>query len=82
MNITRRGFLQGMLALGAAPAVVKAVNLMPVKSSIIAIPTDEEFFAIMHPSHNMRDMHRDRLAKWWADQIDKIVFETLSKGAI
>ncbi len=27
---TRRGFLLGMLALGAAPAIVRAASLMPV----------------------------------------------------
>lgn len=46
---TRRGFLQGILAACAAPAIVKVANLMPVTSAIIHIPTDEEFFAIMHP---------------------------------
>lgn len=28
MNLSRRGFLTGMLALGAAPAIVRAENLM------------------------------------------------------
>lgn len=28
--MNRRGFLQAMLAAGAAPAIVKAVNLMPL----------------------------------------------------
>lgn len=30
MNITRRGFLKGMLALGVAPAICKAENLMKI----------------------------------------------------
>ncbi len=28
--VSRRGFLTGMLALGAAPAIVRAASLMPV----------------------------------------------------
>lgn len=28
MNLSRRGFLTGMLALGAAPAIVRAASLM------------------------------------------------------
>jgi len=30
MNLSRRGFLTGMLALGAAPAIVRAASLMKV----------------------------------------------------
>lgn len=30
MDRSRRGFLAGMLALGAAPAIVKASSLMPI----------------------------------------------------
>ena len=40
----RRGFLHGILALGAAPAIVRIGSLMPVKS--IVIPTTEEVMTI------------------------------------
>ena len=40
----RRGFLHGMLALGAAPAIVRIGSLMPVRS--IAIPTTAEVIAV------------------------------------
>ena len=38
--MNRRGFLAGILAAGAAPAVVKAASLMKVSG--IVLPTDEE----------------------------------------
>lgn len=43
MTITRRGFLAGMLALGAAPAIVKAANLMKVvaPSTELIVPSQE-----------------------------------------
>ena len=40
----RRGFLRGILAAGAAPAIVRVASLMPVRPAII-IPTVEEFRA-------------------------------------
>lgn len=43
--MNRRGFLQLMLAAGAAPAIVKASSLMPVRS--IVLPTDEEIFRVV-----------------------------------
>jgi hypothetical protein len=64
MSITRRGFLTGMLALGAAPAIVRAASLMPIWVppqelmigryegfnfyKTVAIPDD--YYTIMHPS--------------------------------
>jgi len=41
MNITRRSFLAGILALGVAPAVVKASSIMRVRP--IVLPGDPEF---------------------------------------
>ncbi len=40
----RRGFLQSILALGAAPAIVRATSLMKVSG--IILPTDEEIFEL------------------------------------
>ncbi len=37
MSLSRRSFLRGMLAAGAAPAIVTASSLMPVRQ--IALPT-------------------------------------------
>lgn len=34
---TRRGFLAGMLALGAAPAIVRAGSLMPVRARALIV---------------------------------------------
>lgn len=42
MNFTRRGFLGSILALGAAPAIVRADSLMR-----IIVPTTEEVVAIV-----------------------------------
>jgi len=41
MNITRRSFLTSILALGVAPAVVKASSIMRVRP--IILPGDDEF---------------------------------------
>ena len=38
--MNRRGFLHGILALGAAPAIVRIGSLMPVRS--IVVPTTAE----------------------------------------
>lgn len=40
----RRSFLGSILALGAAPAIVRAENLMPVASKIIT-PDDDWFWS-------------------------------------
>lgn len=54
MLVTRRGFLGAMLALGAAPAIVRAGNLMPlvVRKPVIVVPTFKTFvtpgYARMH----------------------------------
>lgn len=40
--ITRRGFLTGMLALGAAPAIVRAASLMPlVTPAGLVVPSNQ-----------------------------------------
>ncbi len=46
MSLSRRSFLRGMLAAGAAPAIIKASSLMPVRSSVIALPSGAG--AILH----------------------------------
>lgn len=35
MNLTRRGLITGLVAFAAAPAIVRAENLMPVRAEII-----------------------------------------------
>lgn len=50
----RRGFLKAILAAGAAPAIVKASNIMPLfvrRDSGLLIPSVEEF-AIGAPAGN------------------------------
>ena len=43
MNTSRRGFLSGIASLLAAPAIVRASSLMPVKA-LPTVPTLEELF--------------------------------------
>lgn len=96
---TRRGFLQGILASCAAPAIVKVANLMPVTSATIHIPTDEEVATIMHFNPDgtfrrggytqfgkltqiQREMWSRELARHMAEQLDRTVFEVLTKGVL
>lgn len=69
MIITRRGFLTSMLALGAAPAIVRAESLMrlwvpPQKLwigyDLAALPDELTYYAIKHPSL-MEEMVRKQL---------------------
>lgn len=39
--IARRGFLAALLALGAAPAIVRASSLMPIKAPKVWVPEME-----------------------------------------
>lgn len=96
--ITRRGFLQGILTACAAPAIVKVANLMPVTSTVIHIPTEEEFLATLWPKHYRggrgasttfgeispiaRKLWADELAKAMAERIDRTVFDVLTKGVL
>jgi len=64
MSLSRRGFLTGMLALGAAPAIVRAASLMKVVTPAgliwsgvdLARGEDDteiisaDYYIIMHPS--------------------------------
>lgn len=57
MSLSRRGFLTGMLALGAAPAIVRAASLMKVVTpagliwSGVDLARGEDYYIIiMHPS--------------------------------
>lgn len=65
MSLSRRGFLTGMLALGAAPAIVRAASLMrTVTPAGLLVPDIErllianeragqylrDYYIIMHPS--------------------------------
>lgn len=45
--MNRRGFLSSILALGAAPAIVRAASLMPARG--IVIPTTAEVMAVAEP---------------------------------
>ena len=39
MTTTRRGFIAGLAALIAAPAIVRASSLMPIRTPKLIIPT-------------------------------------------
>lgn len=55
MNLSRRGFLTGMLALGAAPAIVRAASLMKVVTpSGLLVPDDN--ILTLDKIHRTRDL--------------------------
>lgn len=72
--MNRRGFIASILALGAAPAIVRASSLMPVRP-LIVMPTVEEIAAIAYP--DFRAQARAKLAQWWAAQFDEMVLRGL-----
>lgn len=49
MNLSRRGFLGGLLAVVSAPAIVRVESLMPVRAEIIR-PTAGEILRIRLPN--------------------------------
>lgn len=48
MATSRRGFLGGLIAAMAAPAIVHAGNLMPISAKLL-LPDDEHYFCVVHP---------------------------------
>ncbi len=54
MILARRSFLTGLASALAAPAIVKASSLMPVKA--IRAPTEEEIYALLN--ERMNDVYR------------------------
>jgi hypothetical protein len=66
VGMNRRGFLMGMLAAGAAPAIVKASSLMPVRKII----TPAEFWASMPDYMTATEvLERQRMYSYWASQL-------------
>ena len=45
--ISRRSFLSGCLAACAAPAIVRAASLMPVRSTVPSYLTDDSFWVVI-----------------------------------
>lgn len=48
--ISRRGLLTGLGALIAAPAIVRATSLMPVRAPLVISWDDATYIAYVHPS--------------------------------
>lgn len=63
--INRRGLITGLIAFAAAPAIVRASSLMPVKP--MAVFDDGYIFSIVHPST-------------WADLMREGVVTEFSSG--
>lgn len=57
--IQRRLFLQGMVGLVAAPAIVKISSIMPVKSIDFTVLNEETMLALMRSFHILH-VHRLR----------------------
>jgi hypothetical protein len=84
--ITRRGLLQGILAAGMAPAIVKAEILMPVRQIIVPSRTiitgAAELCAEIRRQQDLRDLARQQLARWHSLRFDEIMYQELTAGKI
>lgn len=78
--ITRRGFLGSILALAAAPAIVRASSLMPVRrldgltSDIIALKAQQLVQLtndLLLSSLNIEEIIRADLARRFAEAVDR-----------
>jgi len=87
--VNRRGFLGSILALGAAPAIVRADSLMriiPRDSGIIRIDQtrggDFEFYDGLkwrkEDLDSLRAQAKRRLAEWYQDNCDQFVFNRIT----
>jgi len=79
--MNRRGFLGSILALGMAPAVVKAGVLMPVRP-LVVLPTLDERMAINNRAAgallaSLREEARAALSLWWGEQFDRLTLDYL-----
>ena len=67
--MNRRGFISTILALGAAPAIVRADSLMrlgPAQTELL-LPFSQEIII-----NQMRGPHQFTLADWWAERVDAV----------
>lgn len=76
--MNRRGFLGSILALAAAPAIVRAETLMPVRPlEVIECQVGWYEGVMIYEGNSVRAMARAGLAKWWAEQFDRLTLDYL-----
>lgn len=63
INVSRRGFLAGILAAASAPAIVKAGIIMPIKPSII-IPQTRFVIEIDRANLTIVGVTREAVRLW------------------
>lgn len=72
----RRGFIGSILALGAAPAIVRSGILMPVRD--IRVATFNEIASLVSQcaplQADVNAMARAALTDWWARQFDDALY--------
>lgn len=75
--LARRGFLMGLGSLVAAPAIVRAASLMPVKA--IVVPAKHEFiFRTSLPQGTWRMINDGSINKNFENLLFNDLFETMS----
>lgn len=80
--MNRRGFLQGILAAGMAPAIVKAEILMPVRKIIVPptltfrryVPYGSSVIALDHVIDSQRYLNG-----WWRSALDGMAIDPGAK---
>ena len=70
--IDRRGFMSSIIALGAAPAIVRADSLMHIVPHNIEVLIDQTILDVQRLS--ARGRAKTDLAKWYADRMDVFVY--------
>jgi hypothetical protein len=82
--MNRRGFLAACLAFGAAPAIVRASSLMPVRDIRVATFDELTTLVSMHPPTSatailtLREQAYANLAFWWGAQWDRLALDYLT----
>jgi len=87
MNIGRRGFITGLISLAAAPAIVRASSLMPVK---VMEPVDplalvqqhlDAAYARLRDDLN-RELYGDHVARfWYSSNQEPVLFTRLIRNS-
>lgn len=81
LELSRRGFVGGLIGIIAAPAIVKYANLMPVKA--IIIPESEEMYAyVIHGEDYHGNIMRETISvppKWAMSEMRNFVSTGLFK---
>jgi hypothetical protein len=80
--MNRRGFLGTILALGCAPAIVRAHSLMPVRvleePVIVVVNQMPQMIAQAHASY--RAEAKARLALWLQAELNRMAYQSLLRA--